>query len=221
MNSFKAVLFDFDGVLAETMNDLFLAWKNSFDDFGVTITKEDYFPLEGMKVLKIAELISKKYNLNASPETIVKKKEKYYLDNHQFKFYNGVHELIEMLIKNNKYIVIVSASSKEKLEKTVPRHFLDKFNSIITSEDYTLGKPNPEPYLNAISRLNLKSEDCIVVENAPLGIKSAKNAGCFCIAITSTLSKDFLKEANLIVDKFEDLIHILNYETRIKTFNSS
>ena len=46
-NNFKAVLFDFDGVLAETMEDLYLAWERAFLDFGVQIKKEDYFPIEG------------------------------------------------------------------------------------------------------------------------------------------------------------------------------
>jgi beta-phosphoglucomutase len=206
MEKIKAILFDFDGTLADTMEDLFLAWKKAFLVFGVEIKKEDYFPLEGTKVLEIARIISEKHNLNSNFEEIVKLKEEFYLKENSFSFYPGVFEFVDSLYNYGIIMAIVSASQKEKLEKTVPKDFLSKFNLVITSEDYVYGKPNPEPYLKAISKLGLIPEECIVVENAPLGIKAAKGAGCYCIAIESTLPKEFLKEADIIVSKFNDLI---------------
>ncbi len=221
MEDFKAVLFDFDGVLAETMEDLFISWREAFLKFGIEIKKEDYFPLEGTKVIDVARIISKKYNISPDPSSIVRIKEESYKNNHKFNFYPGVLDLIELLKNKNIKIAIVSASTRYQFENTVPKYFLDKFNCVITGNDYVHGKPSPEPYLKAIDKLGLKSEDCIVVENAPFGIKSAKNAGCFCIAIASTLTKDFLKEADLIVDKFEDLNHILTDDSVIKRFKPS
>ncbi|MBS3075009.1 HAD family phosphatase [Candidatus Pacearchaeota archaeon] len=207
--NYKAILFDFDGVLAETMEELFLAWKNAFFKFNLDIKKEDYFILEGMKVLEIAKAISKKYLVNPNPSEIVKLKDEYYFQNNRFKFYNGIISLVESLKKNGKSLAVVSASSKEKLEKTVPKDFLEKFDAVVCSEDYFNGKPDPEPYLTAMKNLNVSPEECIVVENAPLGIKSAKKAGAYCIALTTTLDKEYLKEANVILNNHEELISYL------------
>lgn len=202
----KGILFDFDGVLAETMQDLFNSWRYAFNRFGVEIKKENYFLLEGMKVIKIAEYLSKKYNLDIqNASEILKLKNNFYLDNHSFNFYKGVEEFIELLNKEKILIGLVSASPKEKLEKTVPEKFLAKFNVIISGDDLELGKPHPDPYLTAAKNLNLAPSECLVVENAPLGIESAKNAGMYCIAIKSTLEEKFLNKADKIIDKFEDL----------------
>ena len=187
------------------MEDNFLAWRKAFKDYGVDIKKEDYFPLEGMKLTEVAREISNKYNVHSDPETIVKLKNEYYLKNHSFCFYPKVIELIDLFKKNKNLLAVVSASPREKLDKTVPKEFLVKFDVIISQEDSTNGKPSPDPYLNAAKKLKISPAECLVIENAPLGIKSAKKAGMYCIAICSTLDKTFLSEADEIIDKFEDL----------------
>jgi len=209
-NNFRAVLFDFDGVLAETMEDLYLAWEKAFLDLNVQIKKEDYFPIEGTKVIDVAKIMSDKYKLKQDPNKIVELKNGYYLKNHNFSFYSGVNEIIDSLVSRGIKIAIVSASPREKLEKTVPEDFLKKFDAIITGEDYIFGKPNPEPYLTAMKNLELSPGECIVIENAPLGIKSAKSAGIYCIAITTTLDKNYLKEADKVIESHYELSKLLN-----------
>ena len=124
-----------------------------------------------------------------------------------FTFYKSGRskDLIDLLRKNNLLLAIVSASPREKLDKTVPNNFLEKFDVIISGDDVQKGKPNPEPYLKACTKLNLSPGKYIVVENAPLGIKSAKSAGAYCIAITTTLDKEYLKEADETTTNFIEL----------------
>ncbi len=210
MKKIEAVLFDFDGVLADTMNDNFLAWKKAFANFGVNIKKKEYYLLEGLKVNDVAKLLSKQHNaIDLSFFRIVNLKNRYYLENHSLCFYSEIPEIIKMLKEQNKLIAIVSASPKQKLKRTVPKDFLDIFNSVISGDDYSKGKPDPEPYLTAMRKLKIKPYECVVVENAPLGIKSAKSAGAYCIAITTTLSKKYLKEADRIVRNHKELKEIL------------
>ncbi len=209
-NKIKAILFDFDGVIADTMEDLFLAWKFSFHNFGINIRKEDYFPLEGTKVIDVAKIISEKYRLKENPEKILELKNKYYIKNHKFSFYPGVLELVEKLISSGKKIAVATASPKEKIEKTVPKEFLKKFDVVICSEDYERGKPDPDPYLTAMNKLGLIPEECIVIENAPFGIKSAKLSGAYCIALTTTLDREYLKEADIIFESHDELSKFLN-----------
>lgn len=211
MKNFKAVLFDFDGVLGDTIDDLCSTWQKAFRDYGIEIKLEDYPPLEGMKMVEIARRIGRKYGRELSDEEcfgIKKLKDRYYLQDHKFSFYPGVPELIDR-VKAKAKLAIVSASPREKLERTVPKEFLQKFDVIISGEDTTEGKPSPQPYLTAIQKLNLEPEDCVVVENAPLGIQSAKAAGIYCIAITTTLSRESLIQADEIVRNHKGLQSLL------------
>ena len=71
------------------------------------------------------------------------------------------------------------------------------------------GKPHPEPYLRAAKILDLRPQECTVIENAPYGIESAKRAGMFCIALTTSLPQAYLKKADMIVDRLEDITGII------------
>lgn len=204
----KGFLFDFDGTLADTMSDNFLAWKKAFENFEINIKQEDYFPLEGLKLIDVAKTLGSGYSLIEEDfEKIVSLKNRYYLENHSFLFYSGIIEFIDLLKTRNKLVAMVTASPKDRLNKTLSKEFLEKFNAIISMEDYEKSKPNPEPYISAVKKLDLKPEECIVIENAPLGISSAKSAGIYCIAITTTLCKKYLKEADEILESHEKLIN--------------
>lgn len=203
----KGLLFDFDGTLARTMEDLLAAWQYAFRQYGVEIQKEDYFPLEGMKTIEIARTIAEKYQLPIpNHQEIVNLKDKHYEQHHSFSFYPGVVELIERLCRQEMVMGIVTASSRQKIESTVPASFLQKFKVVISQESSGRGKPFPDPYLAGLRELNLTSDECLVVENAPLGVASAKKAGLYCIAITSTLDPEQLREADEIIAHCKDII---------------
>src|SRR3989344_5586775 len=142
MKKFKAVLFDSDGVLANTMEDFFSAWKKAFSDEGIEIKREDFFPLEGMKLSLVAKTIAEKYSKKIDEGELIKRKDKYYFESHSFSFYSGVLELIDFLKLNQKLLAIVSAGSMERLNKTVPLVFLNKFDAIVSGDDTKEGKPS-------------------------------------------------------------------------------
>ncbi len=208
----KAFLFDFDGTLADTMEDNFRAWKKACLEFNIKIKKEDYFLLEGMKLSDVAKEILKKNNIGENSEfldILVSKKNEYYSKIAKFKVYKGVNELISELKKRDIKLAIVTASPREKLEKTVPIKFLNQFDCIISGDDVINGKPDPESYLKAIEKLKIKTNEAIIIENAPLGIEAAKNANIYCIAVCSTLTKEHLNKANKIVENIESIKRII------------
>jgi len=184
----KAVLFDFDGVLVSSMNNNYKAWKKALKEFGYRIKKKDYFLLEGTKLLDIARTFDKK-----NAPKIAELKNKYFAQIYELKLYPGVSKLLDN-IKLKK--AIVTASPKEKMDLVRPE-FLDKFDLVLYGT---------KDYSKAIKKLRVKPEECVVVENAPIGIKQAKKSGAHVIAVASTLNKKYLQEADEIIDNIKELV---------------
>ena len=206
LRTFRGILFDFDGTLARTMEDNLEAWRAVIRSYGVELKPDDYYPFEGLPMQEIAARFFRMNNLPA-PDVVelVKLKDEWYLKNHRFSFYHGVGELLDALAKRKVRMGIVTAGLRNRLEKSVPCDFLENFAAVVTSDMKLRGKPHPDPYLRGASELGVGAEECIVVENAPLGIQAAKSAKCYCVAVCSTLDRRYLAHADEVVDRFEDL----------------
>lgn len=206
MSGFKGILFDFDGTLADTMTEHFLAWKAALGDYGISIEARDYFPFEGMGLNELARKFTKKLSLSENElRSLVQKKKGVFIDRQSTAFYPGVESLILELKKRNIPMAIVTTSHIDQLESSIPERFLKQFDALITGDLVVLSKPDPEPYLRGAASIGLFPEQCIAVENAPLGIQSARRAKIYCIAICTTVNRKDLAEADEIVDQFEDL----------------
>ena len=190
------------------MENHYKAWKKAFLEYNINIKENQYYQLEGSKLIEIAKLIllENKQSINLA-ESIVQKKEFYYNSNIKIHFYKDVIKIINYL-QTIYFLGIVTATKRKTFEKTIPKNFKKNFKVIITGDDTEYGKPSPEPYLLAAKKLNKKISNCIVIENAPLGIISAKKAGMFCIAISSTVVKSHLTKADIIIDKFNDILKL-------------
>ena len=201
---YKTVIFDFDGVLGKTMYDNYAAWTHVFELVGISMERVEYFLLEGMNPRKVAETILARNgrDMTMAPR-LASLKEQYYCEHNSFVFYPRAQEIIAMLHGKYRLSLVTGAGSK-RLAKTVSREFLSSFDVIITGDDVLNPKPDPEPYLIAMARLNAASAECVVIENAPLGISAVKNAGMDCIAICSTLDQSYLSQANVIVHDLQE-----------------
>lgn len=203
---FKGILFDFDGTLAKSMEAHFRAWQAVLLERGVSINEDDYYPLEGMGLHEVAAWFARAYSWTKDQinELILHKKD-HYLSNHQFEFYPGVETFIADLGRKGILMGIVTGSHRDQLKQSVPSSFLDQFAVLVTGEEFAQGKPNPAPYLKGAQKLGLKPEECIAIENAPLGVQSAVSAHTYCIAVCSTVKREQLAAAHEVVGSFEDL----------------
>ena len=114
-------------------------------------------------------------------------------------------------------LAIVTGGGRDRVQRLIDEYFRGVFDAVITSDDVQHTKPYPEPYLKAAEKLKVAPANCVVIENAPLGIRSAKRAGMHVIAIETTLDRQFLKEADQITkDMFQvrsALENLIRYQT--------
>ena len=209
----KAVLFDLDGVLLDSMPYHVRAWQKVFDRYGIRVEPNEIYSREGSRTADMARHVAESHELNLSePELtqLIQEKSKLYNELSRAEIMPGVVKLIEELKRRRILIAIVTSTFRENLLRVMPPEIVRQFNVIITGGDVHNGKPHPEPYLKAAGKLELSPDDCIVVENAELGIASGKAAGMFCIGVTSTQTKEQLKRADLILPDLIAVIDNLN-----------
>jgi HAD superfamily hydrolase (TIGR01509 family) len=117
----------------------------------------------------------------------------------------GSKELLLELQRLNYRLALVTGTRLEVVNKVLQMGLGGVFEIIITGEMVSNGKPDPEPYLKAVNELNVDKESCLVVENAPAGIESAKSAGLTCFAVQTSLPEEYLKSADKIFRSIDDL----------------
>lgn len=197
----RAVIFDVDGVLVKSMEKHAEAYAAAFRAHGVEIAQHEVFRNEGRGSRDVAVMLSKERNLgltDAQLDAVAKEKQRVFASFGPMPRYPGVNELIARLHIRGLKLAMVTGTSRFNVQNHFP-DLLAKFDVIVTADDVKRTKPDPEPYETAVAKLGLRKDECVVVENAPLGIKSAKAAGLRVIAITSTNPPDALKEADVVV----------------------
>jgi HAD superfamily hydrolase (TIGR01509 family) len=198
----KAVLFDMDGVLYNSMPSHVRAWHETLSGLGVTANPEEFYMMEGRTgESTINVFFQRQFNRDATPEEL----EKIYLfKSDRFNELDTAEPMIgalEVLQKVKelglKRIIVTGSSQKslfEKIDSHYP-HFFDK-DLMVTAYDVQYGKPHPEPYLMALEKGGLLPSEAIVVENAPLGVEAARAAGIYTVAVnTGPLPDKILWEA--------------------------
>jgi beta-phosphoglucomutase len=109
-------------------------------------------------------------------------------------------------LKNQDVLVgLVTGSYYNEAQKILPKKVFDLFDTVVAGDCVTRGKPDPEPYLSAAKNLKVDPKECLVIENAPYGIKAAKSAGMMCYAVATSLSKEYLCQADKIFETHEGL----------------
>jgi HAD superfamily hydrolase (TIGR01509 family) len=206
--SFKIALFDMDGVIVDSMPYHFISWFEVLKQYNVRIKPMVIFEMEGAKWDKVIKLAFKQSGISLfqqATQKICQEREKIF--NQYFKRYIfiGIPEFIKSLKNKDVLVGLVTGSSLKEVQKMLPEDIYKLFDTIVTGDRVKRGKPHPDPYLAAARNLKALSKECIVIENAPYGIKSAKAAKMYCCAIATGLSRDFLSEADVIFDTHREL----------------
>lgn len=207
----QALLFDFDGVIVQSMEDHYEGWRQALLEFGIEMPPEELYMLEGQGARLVASQLTRKYNLySVSSDYLAEKKNAIYNKIKKIRFYPNLLDVLSWGKERELKMAVVTGGGRERVVKTLEEFGLsDYFMAIVTADDVKNTKPSPEPYLAAAQFLGVKPEDCLVIENAPLGIRSGKAAGMKVVAITTTLTPKYLKEADVVVNSFLELLDTL------------
>lgn len=213
----KAIIFDMDGVLVDSMPYHAEAWKQAFATAGIEVEKRDIYELEGSNHMQTVDIIFRRFGrvpTDKDAKELSSRKIEIFNRIEQVMPFDGIKELLADLAPVYR-LAVVSGSNRNTVHGLMNKFFPGAFQVIITGDDVKKSKPDPEPYLKAIEKLGVQKEDCIVIENAPLGIRSAKSAGLLCIAVVAYLGRESLKEADVIVERHRELGRALRSETEI------
>ncbi|HOW42055.1 MAG TPA: HAD family phosphatase [Candidatus Omnitrophota bacterium] len=201
-----AVIFDMDGVIVDSMPYHFLAWYETLRGWGIRVSCFDVYTKEGERWDKSLKDFLIRARVRPTPavlRTIFNRRQRIFKKYFKRFIFKGSAQLLACLKKRRYKLALVTGTPLSEVRKILPAHTRNYFDCIVAGDDVKQGKPHPEPYLKAGALLQLSPRECVVVENAPFGIESAKRAGMFCVAVTTSLPAAYLKRADRIVDSLE------------------
>jgi len=208
----KAILFDMDGVIVDSMKFHALSWKKVFLEKGVELEDNDIYCREGMSGPASIMGIYAEKGLPVPPPVIINEmisRKHMYFEDYKVSLYPCVQEILEFLKQKGKKTGLVTGSGRRAVIHAIPEKVLLLFDATVSSDDVTRGKPDPEPYLQGLGKLSVSAEETLVIENAPLGLESAVGAGIQCIAVETTLPASYLTRAKKIFRDHAELFHYL------------
>ena len=193
-----------DGTVVDSTENDYNAWQKAFKEYGTTMPYDEFLSLLGAK----GDEIVKKY-LDISKEQtdeFLDNKEKYFFkfcDDKPLKFIDGVDVFLSKVKSKDISTALATGSGKEKLDFIFSKlDFKKYFDAVLSADDISYGKPNPEIFVKAAKKLNVQPNDALIFEDAARGVEAASNAGMLCTAITSTHSKSLLKNASYIIESY-------------------
>ncbi len=214
----RTVIFDFDGVIADSELLHFKAFNEALVSYGVEISKQQYFQdYLGLTDTDLFELLIEKGLLKAGKDQIpILAEEK----KHCFEKFaqndaviiDGVAEFLNLLQENNIPIAICSGALLVEIETILKKSNLTaNFETIVSAEQVEKNKPAPDGFLMALERLNqnhipaIEPTECIVIEDSHWGLEAANAAGMKAVAVTNSYAADELKPYDAVVENLSEL----------------
>jgi HAD superfamily hydrolase (TIGR01509 family) len=205
---FEVVLWDWDGVLVDSRQNFYQAYEAVLREEGIATSTREIFLREGEPTPVLLRALLEKHRVPVDENKIqqlVARRREHDIRIGGRKLFPTVARLLHRVRQAGCRNGLVTGSSRNSLERVLQREQAQWFDVIVTADDVVHGKPNPEPFLHAMQTLEVRSDACIVMENAPFGIQSARAAGCAVLAIGTTLPREDLREANWVVNDHEEL----------------
>ena len=207
-------MFDMDGVLFDSMPFHAKAWVDALNSVGVPFTERDVYLNEGSRGSDtVQDAYMKQFGKECSEEEqekIYKEKSRIYQSLGEPPVMPGAQSVVKALAQRGLKMTVVTGSGEKTTIDRLKLNFNNVFDreKIVTAYDVKFGKPNPESYLCGLKKLNTPAHYTMVVENAPLGVKAAKAAGIFTVAVNTGILDDkelYDAGANIVFSNMNEL----------------
>jgi beta-phosphoglucomutase len=202
----EAVLWDLDGVIADTGEAHFQAWQDVFGKRGASFSHEDFMRFFGRRHDVIIEFALGRDLPPKEFDAVTEEKQADYRRRvtQNLKALPGAIELLKSLRRHKIKCAIASSAPIENIMVILRGlHIEGYFQAIAPGTEVPVSKPNPEVFLLAAERLAVSPGNCVVIEDAIAGVSGAKRAGMKAVAVTNSHPADTLEEADLVVDTLE------------------
>ncbi|MDR0892430.1 MAG: HAD family hydrolase [Mediterranea sp.] len=201
-NKLKAVLFDMDGVLFDSMPYHAEAWHKVMTGHGFTFSREEAYLHEGRTGSGTINIVFQRElgrdATEAEVQGLYDEKSTLFNSYPEAERMPGAWELLQKIKAEGLTPMVVTGSGQHSLLGRLEHNFPGMFRQelMVTAFDVKYGKPNPEPYLMALQKGGLKADEAVVIENAPLGVEAGHKAGIYTIAVnTGPLDGQVLMDA--------------------------
>jgi len=204
----KAVIFDLDGVLADTEHSRFRELKKILQHRRITLHDDDYKKCVGRRTKVIlTELFGDRLSESEMDEISLQWKEIYSQRPQTIiRSQPYAHECCKILHEAGYTLAIASSTGEGSIKIVLEMLQISTFFHIVVGSEFIKqNKPHPETYETCIGKLHFPKQQCIAIEDSPTGIRSAKGAGLTCIGITQTHHASELHEADKIVNSLQEL----------------
>jgi beta-phosphoglucomutase len=208
----RAVIFDFDGVLAPTAPDHFSAWQAVLHPRGI---EPDFFVMrlnEGSPAYRILQAMASHVGHpldDATAKSYTAEKNRHFVANCRTRPFAEIPHILDVCAGRGLKTAVATGTNFTNLQHVVGPELLQRFQALVYEGEYQRGKPYPDPFLVAAEKLGVPAQECLVVENAPLGIEAARAAGMVCAAVMTTLGREHLQKADVIVESHAELLNYL------------
>lgn len=198
-----AVLWDLDGVLVDTSEYHYAAWRRLMRELGRDLSWEEFRATFGMRNAEILPRLLPGIG-REEMERLSDRKESYFRDllPERIPLLPGAKRLVRELAAKGIPQAVASSTTRANLEAILPRLHLP-LAVYVAAEDVSDGKPSPEVFLRAAERLRMPPDHCIVVEDSVAGVEAARRAGMSSLAVATTWPPDRLSDADAVVESLE------------------
>lgn len=180
----KAIIFDCDGTLVDSMPVHFVAWHETMERYGISFPEDRFYSLGGVPSDRIIEMLASEQGILLDAVAVAHEKEQAFLD--RIELLVPIEAVVEIVRQNRgiKPIAVASGGFRPIIQKQLLQIAMhDWFDAVVTAEDTAKHKPEPDVFLEAARRLGTAAKHCVVFEDADLGVEAARRAGMHCIDV--------------------------------------
>jgi beta-phosphoglucomutase len=214
----RALIFDFNGIIVDDEPIHFQLFQRVLGEEGITLTEDAYYArylgFDDRGAFQTGFQENNRPLSAAKLQELIDRKARYYQEairNH-VTIFPGVKSLVTTLSLSLP-LAVASGALRHEIETILATAgLLNAFKTIVSAEDVTQGKPEPDIFLKALAALNAKhigtpipAADCLVIEDSREGIRGARRAGMKCLAVTNSHPAELLDDANAIVKSLEEV----------------